>query len=603
MSELNAISAFMRAVVPWPGSEQEPGYVSIWYGFTVPDKKQPMFVGWPYKDISKFMAGAKWCIDHPDRAPAVYFCTSLQAKKRTKLKNGKQRDVASKSAADAISLKAIWIDIDVRPKDASGKHYVSFNEAGKAIDAFVKKHGLPTPTIVHSGGGFHVYWISDKALTPDEWHPYASGLKALLMQDQLKCDHGLTTDAARILRLPGSVNRKNPLQPVEVGVLKNFPVVQYDFKLLDFLKQHATEAAPKHTSTSVFADGVDPKIFTKPSSVFPPSNELSLSAGIERLVDFRPIFSKGGCPMYRDAFKNGGAGLSQPLWHLQILGTVFMENGNAIAHEISKEHTSYTPDSTDEMFGRKVAERNSIGLGYPSCATFKGAGCTACEGCPLLGKIKSPLNIRPGPNHSGGTGGQQTPKAGKKSGDSAGERLVVPKDDHMDRARIYRNRKRPNLYHYRDDYYDHEGGHYTIIADDTIRADLYGFLDHCDKEVPCKGKPAETKVVSFAPNKSSVSETGEALKAVGHVMPTVEQPHWLDRRTGPNPADLICFPNGILNINSNQFTPPDPMLFTPHGVGFDYDPNAAAPIEWLNFLDQVFNGEKDQIESAVREDR
>jgi P4 family phage/plasmid primase-like protien len=174
------------------------------------------------------------------------------------------------------------------------------------------------------------------------------------------------------------------------------------------------------------------------------------------------------------------------------------------------------------------------------------------------------------------------------------DRLVVPKDDHMGRARIYRSTKRPNLYHYRDDYYDHEAGHYTIIGDDTIRAELYSFLDVCSKEVLHNKK---TTVVPFAPNKVSVSETSEALKALGHVLPTIEQPHWLDRRTGPNPADLICFPNGILNINSNQFTAPDPMLFTPHGVGFDYDPNAAAPIEWLNFLDQVFDGEKDQIGS------
>jgi P4 family phage/plasmid primase-like protien len=174
------------------------------------------------------------------------------------------------------------------------------------------------------------------------------------------------------------------------------------------------------------------------------------------------------------------------------------------------------------------------------------------------------------------------------------DRLVVPKDDHMGRARVYRNTKRPNLYHYRDDYYDHEAGHYTIIGDDTIRAELYSFLDECSKEVLLNKK---TTVVPFAPSKVSVSETSEALKALGHVVPTVEQPHWLDRRTGPNPADLICFPNGILNINSNQFSPPDPILFTPHGVGFDYDPNAAAPTEWLHFLDQVFNGEKDQIGS------
>jgi putative DNA primase/helicase len=119
-------------------------------------------------------------------------------------------------------------------------------------------------------------------------------------------------------------------------------------------------------------------------------------------------------------------------------------------------------------------------------------------------------------------------------------------------------------------------------------------LDTCDKKV-LRNKKSE--VIPFAPNKLSVSETGEALKALGHVLPTVEQPHWLDGRDGPNPADLICFPNGILNIDTNEFTPPDPMLFTPHGVGFDYDPNAPTPNEWLKFLDQIFNGEVDQIGS------
>jgi P4 family phage/plasmid primase-like protien len=172
--------------------------------------------------------------------------------------------------------------------------------------------------------------------------------------------------------------------------------------------------------------------------------------------------------------------------------------------------------------------------------------------------------------------------------------LIVPATDHMARARIYRNMKRPNLRHYRDDYYDHEAGHHAVIHDDTMKADVYSFLDKCIKEVLRKQK---TALVPFAPDKVRVSETCEALKAIGHILPTLEQPHWLDGRAGPDPADLICFPNGILNINSNQFTPPDPMLFTPHGVAFDYDPTAPASVEWLNFLDQVFNGEQDQIGS------
>ena len=172
--------------------------------------------------------------------------------------------------------------------------------------------------------------------------------------------------------------------------------------------------------------------------------------------------------------------------------------------------------------------------------------------------------------------------------------LVVPKDDHMGRSRIYRKEKRPNLYHYRDDFYDYEGGHYAMIDDHTIEANLYSFLDKCGKHVL---RDHRSIIVPFEPDTKSIHETINALRAVGHVLPTIEQPYWLDGRTGPDPAQLICFPNGILNLSTNQFMPPGPMLFTSHGVAFDYDPNAPEPIEWLEFLKQVYDGEQDQIDS------
>ena len=72
-----------------------------------------------------------------------------------------------------------------------------------------------------------------------------------------------------------------------------------------------------------------------------------------------------------------------------------MENGEAIAHAISKDHPDYTPDGTQALYDRKVAERADRGIGYPSCAAIAGAGSEACKTCPLRRKVKSPLNIRP----------------------------------------------------------------------------------------------------------------------------------------------------------------------------------------------------------------
>ena len=171
---------------------------------------------------------------------------------------------------------------------------------------------------------------------------------------------------------------------------------------------------------------------------------------------------------------------------------------------------------------------------------------------------------------------------------------VVPKGDHMARARIYRKEKRPNLRHYRDDFYDYEGGHYVMVDDHTIEANLYSFLDKCSKEVIRERLPI---IVPFEPDTKSIHETINALKAVGHVLPTIEQPYWFGGCAGPDPAQLICFPNGILNLSTNKFMPPDPMLFTSYGVAFDYDPNAPQPVEWLKFLKQIFDGEQDQIDA------
>jgi P4 family phage/plasmid primase-like protien len=625
MTDWNAINAFIGAVIAWPGP-QDPGFANLQYSYhdsRQPDGKikgkYPVSPGKPFRDLSSMVSYAGW-LNGTTNNKDVWFCTSLQAK--TKL-NKRGNVVGARSAQDALLQKSIWIDADV---GNDPKKYPTVDDALRSILTFQKTSGLPQPSaIVFSGTGIQVYWISKKALTPLEWQPFASGLRNMLLANNIKCDAGLTTDIARILRMPGTFNHKyDPPKPVELA--PNPPLKLYDFeKALGVLKSWAgpvaTTAGPS-VAHNLFANGVDPAIFrVKPVLTVAAAGELGLEAGIEidRLVDFCPIAAhqdRGGCAFYRDAFATGGANHSQPLWNLAVLGTTFMENGNAIAHAISNRHAEYTEVDTQALYDRKMAERHDRGIGYPSCAAIEANGCSACATCPLRSKGKSPLNIRPEPTQGGGTA-QQTSNDGKDSADSKDGRLVVPKDDHMGRARIYRKTKRPNLYHYRDDYYDHEGGHYTIIDDDTIRADLYSFLDTCSKEVPRQQKSpvvptapnkssvsetgealkGKSTVVPFAPNKSSVSETGEALKAIGHVVPTVEQPHWLDGRAGPDPADLICFPNGILNIKSNQFMPPDPMLFTPHGVGFDYDPNAAAPTQWLNFLEEVFDGELDQIGS------
>ena len=57
----NAVSAFMAAVVPWPGLPKDAGYVNLHYSST--DSKTGALrkgSGWPFKSLDKFISKAKW---------------------------------------------------------------------------------------------------------------------------------------------------------------------------------------------------------------------------------------------------------------------------------------------------------------------------------------------------------------------------------------------------------------------------------------------------------------------------------------------------------------------------------------------------------------
>lgn len=66
-------------------------------------------------------------------------------------------------------------------------------------------------------------------------------------------------------------------------------------------------------------------------------------------------------------------------------------------------------------------------------------------------------------------------------------------------------------------------------------------------------------------------------------------PKWINGKQGVDPRDLICFNNGILDVNAlldgetDYLVPTTPDLFTTHALPFSFDPAAECPL-WLSFL-------------------
>ena len=72
------------------------------------------------------------------------------------------------------ALKAFWLDVDcgeakaeVNPDTGRPDGYIDQAAGLQALRTFCKTVGLPTPTLVSSGGGIHAYWARSEDHTSE----------------------------------------------------------------------------------------------------------------------------------------------------------------------------------------------------------------------------------------------------------------------------------------------------------------------------------------------------------------------------------------------------------------------------------------------------
>ena len=158
----------------------------------------------------------------------------------------------SRFASNAISLKSFWLDVDAHGEGPHGTP----EQALDAVKAFISSNCLPKPKYVNmTGHGVQVYWILPNPVSRSVWQPVAEGLQELSERCHLGADP-ITADAARILRLPGTINFRDPENPVEV--------VLYETKA-GCIDLNTFDAALKAALAKL------PPLPPKPKKVLPPS--------------------------------------------------------------------------------------------------------------------------------------------------------------------------------------------------------------------------------------------------------------------------------------------------------------------------------------------
>ena len=345
--------AFLSAVVP-----AGDGYLTIHWQ----DPESKKFSGRSCRTVDDAHALVADLKDGPH--VQIYFCLSRQ-----KLNSGKR------SQKNALTVQALWVDIDIP------KHYATLTEAIQALLDFCTATGIRPPSIlVMSGGGLHGYWLSDRTLSIEEWQPYADGLKTAARNWGLVIDFSVTGDAARVLRVPETLNYKyDPPRPVHV-LQRLSPGTCYDFaaRFAGLLTLSPAAPAPHGRIAAAF-ECLDPN--------------QGFAGGIEGPppLPIEPILAN--CPWLREAHETGGRDYDQPQWNMTTLAAVFLQNGHEHVHAFGKEHPDYTPELTEAMWERKNREQVEKNLGWPSCSAIQDAGAKHCKSCRHLAKGKSPLNF------------------------------------------------------------------------------------------------------------------------------------------------------------------------------------------------------------------
>lgn len=373
---------FLRRALEWPDPDSDTGWVSLhWRG----QNKQGITGSQAFKTPEDILGFIKWSQTRGKGAIAdLYYCTSLQEQHGEIKPNGKY--AALRSIDNARSSKLLFTDVD---------KYPTKRDSFAAVADFCEASSSPYPTaLMDSGGGCHAYWILPRAFEREEWLALAHKFDGLMNAYGLKHDN-ISTDMARILRPPETLNYKrvdqgNLPQPVVLKLLNG------DVDLGAWKSLHeATPTIPLTRSTKSFSVPLT-AILAFPDAMKgkrpdPAFNSIPLEGEISGTVDPTPVLKL--CPMFAEALATGGKDIGQPVWHQQALAATFLAGGYELFHDLGRQHSGYSRESTDAMFYRKVHDRVNKGLGYPSCAAFEADGAPQCKVCPWRDKVQSPLNL------------------------------------------------------------------------------------------------------------------------------------------------------------------------------------------------------------------
>lgn len=333
--------------------EYAPGYLTIW---TRKDQKTQ------WVETSELPLAAR-TVKRLAADNDVYYGVGLQEKELETHQRGKAEDV--------VGIPGLWLDIDLA---GVGHKASNLPTSMEQVEKLIGEFSLPPSLLVHTGHGIHAYWLFKK---PWRFENVDDKTKAQELSTQFQRRFQIlagakgwhidnTSDLSRLLRVPGTFNRKGDPLPVTVmpqPVIRRYDPEEFSVHLT---AQQATAAHPPVDSES------------KSKVEVAPQADLIL-AGCEFLQHCR----------------DDAAQLPEPHWYAMISNLAPTDGGAGLVHELSKPYPAYTEHETNEKI------RHALEIGPHTCESIeKNGGAKWCEVCPHRTKITAPILLGRPPWHS-----------------------------------------------------------------------------------------------------------------------------------------------------------------------------------------------------------
>lgn len=273
---------------------------------------------------------------------------------------------------NAVAMRGFWIDIEggaekyAKP-NGPAEGYPDGPSALKAVGVFVRTTSLiPNYLVLTGSGGVHLHYVLSEPINPAEWLGRAKTLVTLAKLHGLKIDAQCTTDAARIMRAPGSLHQKTA---VEVTAHR-WRAGLHTLDEWDRLTNYEPGEAPS-PSAGEFLVGRPGSILNSDLLGTPPKFSYAQAAR--------------KCGAMLGAAQQAGRSTPYPVWLLAVKVAELSIEGRELAHTISSGHPDYDEAATD----KKMYSLNGGPANCDAWANAYGAG-GPCDTCQFRNKIKNP---------------------------------------------------------------------------------------------------------------------------------------------------------------------------------------------------------------------